>query len=143
MKKENKVVVILLISIFVVLLIGIIFIPNYNSKSKLELELLDLSEEFYTDYYYKQLTNAYDTEELKKFLSLYIETGIKIDLESLSEYDSQKRDFKLLTNKYTDKNSKKKCDVKNTYILFFPKNPFEKNNHTTKVVLDCEFLKEK
>ncbi|MDD2505621.1 MAG: hypothetical protein PHF21_05085 [Bacilli bacterium] len=136
MKNKNRIIIIGLISgILFLVTIGIIFIPNYEAshglEDKLNEILLVLANTFHKDYYYKQLTNAYDDEELKIFLNHYSDIGIKVDLDNLKLYASLEEEYKeieIINN----------CDAKKTYVIFYPKEPFKVSDYTTKVILDCE-----
>lgn len=134
-KKDQLIIYSLLTGIFVVLLIGIIFIPNSKASSNLENQLLDLSVVFYKEYYYKQLANAYDNEKLIAFLDHYSEMGIKVNLANLKEYAAFKDDYQKLVNDFDPNNN---CNSKDTYVIFYPITPYGEDDYKTEVILDCK-----
>lgn len=136
MKKDNKkdhiIISSLLSGIFVMILIGIIFIPNSKASNNTEDKILNLSNTFYKDYYYKQLIDAYDNEKLVLFLSYYSDIGIKVDLENLKLYAS-------LDNKnISDLDFINNCNSKKSYVIFYPKEPYEVDDYKTEIILDCK-----
>lgn len=134
-KKKRIIITMMMIVIFIAVVIGIIFTSKNKVEVKFDEKVLNLSVEFYTNYYYKQLSYAYENGELVNFLKQYNELGIKIDLDSIKEYSSLNNQYLLLSE---NKNLEENCNLKNTYVIFYPKEPYGITDYTTEVVLDCK-----
>lgn len=137
--KENKKLVtligcgVLVVAVIVILLF--LFVFNSN-KSALTKELNKAGVNFYENFYYNQVGN--DDNERKEFLSKYAAVGIKIDLENLARTTDNKDEF---INKFVNKKTKEKCNINNTKITIYPKEPYGQKDYKMDVVLDCGFEK--
>ena len=140
-KEEQKKGIIKTVVIAAVVLIVIVvaFILTRTIKpsleSQLDKSLTKMGEEFYTDFYYTEISKNKSTAEVTEFLEKFSEVGIKVNLDNLSRYNDGKNEEEI-TN---FKNGDKECDTSNTKAIIYPKKPYGKNDYTIKVELDCGF----
>ena len=63
---------------------------------------------------------------------------IKIDLENLARTSENKDE---LLNKFVNKKTGDKCNVTNTKITIYPKDPFGQKDYNVETNIDCGFEK--
>lgn len=131
-KKRYKVLIVVL-----VLLIGglIYFLIPKDNKEELEQELITMGKEFYEDYYYAGIGKT--LEERASFLENHKDHGLKVSLDTLSRYDTEKNTKKVedFVNSETDK----KCNKEKTMVIIYPKSPYEKEDYKIETILECGF----
>ena len=127
MKKKN---IIAIVGIIILLLIigGVIFIPKIFKGASKEVELINLTKEFY-GYYYSEVAKSNDVE---KFLKGYKDSGLRISLGDLEVYLNGKKAAEQ------DYSTFEKCDVDKTYATIYPKDPYGKKDIEVKVTLSCQ-----
>ena len=118
------------ILVFLILLLSII-LCLVNPRNVATRKMKKMGKEYYTEYFYKVLSDGRKDSEVKEILSRYKDTGIKINIRNLSQYSDGK--FK----KETD--SLDKCNKEKTMVIIYPKKGYKKNNYKVKVELVCEF----
>ena len=153
------------VACFVVVLVGVLFIfPSLSKPSTEDIvknKISELGKTFYEDFYYPSSGNG-DANKRKEFLAKYQSMGIKVNLENLIRYyvttDSFKEAFPTVNDKevkdvsITDrvqfienewfkvgKEENDKCDVNNTKVIIYPKDPYEKNTYEMEIVTACGF----
>ena len=145
MKKINKKNLIVVLIILLVVIIGIIILINIinNKSSNQEKELENLfktmSVEYYKDFYYDKIGNT--KEEREAFLKKYKTTGIQVNLDSLSRYNSEINTERI--KKFVNEETNEKCDLKNSISILYPKEPYKKDSYEIEIKLDCGFKEEK
>lgn len=92
-------------------------------------DLEEMGIDFYENFYYEAING--NDESGKKFLQKYSEIGIKIGLDSFSEYNSDVVQGKI--NDFT----KYDCDKTNTIAIIYPKEPFGRKDYKIETRLDC------
>lgn len=104
---------------------------NQNKKIEKNLneDLEEMGKDFYENFYYKAMNG--NDESGKKFLQKYSEIGIKIGLDSFSEYNSD-----IVRGKINDF-KKYDCDKTNTIAIIYPKEPFGKEDYKLETQLEC------
>ena len=135
----------LIATILLVIIIGIVILLNcisdkekkLNQQEKLEDLFRTMSTEYYEDFYYNQIGNT--QEERENFLIKYKSTGIQINLDSLSRYNSDVNSKRI--EKFVNLETNKKCDLKNTISIIYPKEPYKKDSYEINIKLDCGFEK--
>lgn len=118
------------ILIFLILVL-VIILCLVNPRNVATRKMKKMGKEYYTEYFYKVLSDGRKDSEVKEILSRYKDTGIKINIRNLSQYSDGK--FK----KETD--SLDKCNKEKTKVIIYPKKGYKKNNYKVKVELVCEF----
>lgn len=127
MKKKNIVVVACII-ILVLIIGGIIFLPKLFNNPGKEDKVKSLTKEFYS-YYYDEISK---TNDVKKFLEKYKDSGLKITLGDIEVYLDGKK------GKNGDYSLFEKCDLDKSYATIYPKSPFDKKSIDIKIKLECE-----
>ena len=130
MKKKNIIIIIgiivLVLIIGAILMIsGVIKLPKSANK---ERELTSLTKEFYS-YYYDEVAKSND---IKKFLKGYKDSGLKVNLGSIENYVSSHRGEEV------DYSIFDKCDVDKTYATMTPHSPYGKNDITIELEFSCQ-----
>ena len=114
---------VILLAILIILCITVFFNKERITTKKVK------------SYLYDVLAKGRDKKDLEKILVRYAGRGIKINLETLEKYDS---------GKYADeiknlKSGKKTCDKKNTMVIIYPEEPYNKTDYRVEIELDCGF----
>lgn len=124
----------------VMIILVVAFILTKTIKPSLEDQLNDsltkMGEEFYTDFYYTEISKNKSTTEVSAFLEKFSEVGIKVNLDNLSRYNDGQNKEEIAKFKNKDD---KACNTTNTKAIIYPKKPYGKNDYTIKVELDCGF----
>ena len=122
---------IILLAVLIILCITVFF----NKEGITTKKVKSMGEDYYTNYLYDTLSKDRKKEDLNKILAKYAGIGIKINLETLEKYSSgkYKEEIKNL------KSNKKACDKKNTMVIIYPEEPYNKTNYRVEVELDCGF----
>lgn len=105
-------------------------------EDKLSNSLTKMGEEFYTDFYYTEISKNKSDDEVSEFLSKFKDVGIKVNLDNLSRYNEEKNKETIETFK-NEKGTK--CNTTSTRAIIYPASPYGKNDYTIKVELDCGF----
>lgn len=127
--KSNKKRFIFIVSIIIGVVILIVFIgdflKNSNDKRKLELALKNIGEHIYQESYYPAI---------KENISDFSDKGLKLDLYELFEA------IKMNSNDYFyNKKTRELCDINNTYVIIYPKQPYGKKDYKINTVLACGY----
>ncbi|MCM1053585.1 MAG: hypothetical protein NC483_06405, partial [Ruminococcus sp.] len=114
-----------------------------TTQEILETRLKELAKDFYEVKYYPNLTNSKTGEvmtekEKKEFATKFKDSGITIDLSSLSRLYGDEKDAIL----EEFKNEGKPCDYENTKVKIFPKSPYESTSYEVEIFLECGFEEE-
>lgn len=143
-KAETKSIapIVIILAIIIVLVVAfIIFKPGKQTlKEELTQELKTMGEEFYTDFYYVEISKNKTSDEVTEFLSKFSDVGVKVNLDNLSRYDSEKNKEKIKKFK-NEKNES--CNQSTSQAIIYPKSPYGKKDYKVKVELDCNFSSEK
>ena len=133
-KFDKKILYIIGGVLIIIVLIFVIVKCVNNPKAKTTKSVKEMGKAFYTEYYYKELSNGKSKKELSDILSKFKDKGIKISINNLSLYksgiykeriESMRKDFK--------------CDGKNTKAIIYPKSPYGKNDYKIDIELQCKF----
>ena len=132
--KRNAIIV-GIIAIIALLGLTLCTIFGGSKKDKVTKSLKNMGNDFYTEYYYVQLSKGRSKDEVAKILERYKKIGIKIDIDNLSLFNSgkYKKDIKEF------KKDGYKCDGKNTKVIIYPQKPYGKKDYKLEVLLDCKF----
>lgn len=124
-----------IIVIIAILALTLCSVFGGSKKDKITKSLKNMGNDFYTEYYYNQLSKGRSKDEVAKILERYKKIGIKIDIDNLSLFNSgkYKKDIKEF------KGDKYKCDGKNTKVIIYPEKPYGKKDYKLEVVVDCKF----
>lgn len=126
------------IIIMIVLLIGIFFfLLKNNQETKLTNILKNMGISFYEDFYYEK--SGIEIEAKVEYLSAYKDTGIKINLDNLSKYNSEENAKKL--KNFWNRKTKESCSLEDTKVIIYPREPYGKTDYEIKTILDCGFTK--
>lgn len=135
-KKKTKIflgVIIILVSAS-----GVVYVmSNSNPQKKLEKRLETVGRDFYENMYYDHIVSNKSDEEVKEFFSKFTEIGIKVDLDNLNRYDTEK--YPNLIDEFVHNKSKDACHPINTKVIIYPSEPFNKTDYTIESELDCGF----
>lgn len=139
-EKRNKMILICSIAVVLVIVFVVVFCLTTRNNKSLEDELSEsltkMGEEFYTDFYYVEISKDKTAIEISDNLSKFKDIGIKINLDNLSRYDDGKNKEEI--SKFKNENGIA-CDITNTRAIIYPISPYGKNDYTIKVELDCGF----
>lgn len=140
-EKRNKMVFICGIAVALVIVFVIVFCLTTGGKNKsLEDQLSDsltkMGKEFYTEFYYVEISKDKSATEISDNLSKFKDIGIKINLDNLSRYNDGANKEEIA--KFKNENGKA-CDMTNTRAIIYPASPYGKDDYTIKVELDCDF----
>ena len=97
-----------------------------------------MGKEFYTEFYYDEISKGKTSDELAEFLSGFQDVGIKVNLDNLSRYNDNANEEEIAKFKNEKDEA---CDKTNTRAVIYPKSPYGKNDFTIKAELDCGFEK--
>ncbi len=128
--------IIIILGLLVVVFAVILFLAKnfrMSLEDRLNKNLIELGEEFYSDYYYGDISINKTSDEVSKFLSKFETTGISVNLDTLSKYDNERRKSKV------SKFEKGNCDTLNTKVIIYPKSPYGKRDYSITAELHCEF----
>lgn len=122
---------VIVLAVLIVLCITVFFNKERITTKKVK----SMGVDYYTNYLYDVLAKDRKKEELDKILVRYADRGIKINLETLEKYNS---------GKYADeiknlKSGKKACDKKNTMVIIYPEEPYNKTDYRVEIELNCGF----
>lgn len=138
-KRKNMVAVCVVAVVLIGVFVAVFMLTKGFGKSledKLSKNLTDMGKEFYTEFYYVEISKNKSTTEVAENLEKFKDIGIKINLDNLSRYKDGK--FKDMVAEF--KNEKgTACNVNNTRAIIYPESPYGKNNYKIEVELDCGF----
>lgn len=135
---KNKKVLVLITAVVLGLLVLALFTLNTgNQEEKLTKKLEQVGSEFYTEFYYDQISAGKTEEEINEFLTRFVDIGIKVDIDNLSRFNEDK--YSNIVEEFYNKKGKQACDVRNTKALIYPVAPFGKNDFKVSSELDCGF----
>lgn len=120
--------------IIIIVLIFVILKCVNNPKAKTTKSVKEMGKAFYTEYYYKELSNGKSKKELSDILSKFKDKGIKISINNLSLYKSG-----IYKDRIESMRKDFKCDGKNTKAIIYPKSPYGKNDYKIEIELQCKF----
>ena len=106
-------------------------------ETSLNNSLKKMGEEFYTEYYYPEISKDKSSAEVTTILEKFKDIGIKIDLDNLSRYNDGANEEEIAKFK----NNGKACNNKTTRAIIYPKSPYGKKDYKVEVELDCGFDK--
>lgn len=139
---KNALPIVIIVVVIAVLVIGfaVFKVSGKSLKQDLTNELKTMGEEFYTDFYYTEISKNKSKNEVSEFLGKFSDIGVKVNLDNLSRYDSNKNKEKI--KKF--KNEKgEACNQTTSQAIIYPKSPYGKNDYRIEVDLDCNFTSEK
>lgn len=139
-KQLIEIVGIIVAIILVALIIYFLLVTKPASEKELKGYLNDMGKDFYTTFYYKQISNGKSDEEIQNYLSKFKDIGIKVSLTGLSEYNAGGND--AIIEKFKNE-SNEECNRTNTKVIIYPKEPYTKTDYVLETVLDCNFEKNK
>lgn len=140
MNKNMKLKINLIIGFIVVLLIflGLYFFKGVVSQeAQLKNKIETIGSDFYENFYYDQISSNKSNEEVTEFLERFEEIGIKVDLDNLARYDTDK--YPNLEEEFLNKKESIQCDIRNTKAIIYPQKPFGKEDYKVESELDCGF----
>ena len=144
MKKLNKNILIIIVSVLVVILVDLIVVLNpfgkkLSQEEELKKKIETMGKEFYEELYYKQVENS--GEEKNTILKKFETIGIKIDLGTLARYKGE--DSEEILKEFVNKKTNKSCDKDKTQAIIYPQSPYNKESYKIEVNLVCGFESEK
>lgn len=139
-EKKKKMIQICAIAVgLIVVFIVVLFLTRglrLSQEEKLNKSLTEMGEEFYTEFYYTEISKDKTSTEVSEFLSKFQDVGIKVNLDNLSRYNDNANEDEIANFKNEDGTE---CNKTNTRAIIYPKSPYGKNDYTIKVELDCGF----
>ena len=130
---KRNIIIMAIALVIINIVVGAILIYN-NPKNKLTRSIKYMGKDFYTNYFYNTLKEGRSNKELSEILERYKDTGIKINLKNLSQFDSSK--YKEEIDNMVENN---KCIDTKTRAVIYPKAPYGKDNYKIKIELNCNF----
>lgn len=146
---DNKKWIIIGLVVLLVVIIAVVLIiclsgskdKESNQKEKLEARMGELAKNFYEVQYYPGLSKSdgskMSDDEKKEFAAKFKDTGITVGLDSLARVNAQEKEDIL--KEFVNEKTGKKCDVNNTKVIIYPKDPYKSDSYTFEVILDCGF----
>lgn len=125
------------ILLVLIITLSLFMIKKDNQEEELTTILKELGSEFYEEFYYDKVGN--NLEERRNFLEKYKDIGIKINLDNLSRYNSEKNKEKI--EQFVNKKTNQECDKENTMVIIYPNDPYEKDSYKEEIKLICGFEK--
>lgn len=140
LEKRNRIFKTCALSVGLILIFVFVFLIStgtivFSKEKRLSNDFQMLGQNFYTDFYYKQVSTGKSEKEVSNFLSQFKEIGIKVSLGNIEKYNTEEN------NKKIKKLEKAKCSKTDSIITIYPKSPYGKNDYTLKINLKCEDLK--
>lgn len=139
-EKKKKMIQICAISVgIIVVFVVVLFLTKgirLSQEEKLNKSLTKMGEEFYTEFYYSEISKDKTSTEVSEFLSKFQDVGIKVNLDNLSRYNDNTNEDEIANFK---NDNGTECNKTNTRAVIYPKSPYGKNDYTIKVELDCGF----
>lgn len=139
-EKKKKMIQICAIALGLIIVLGVILFLTRGSRlsqeEKLNRSLTKMGEEFYTEFYYTEISKNKSDKEVSEFLSKFQDIGIKVNLDNLSRYNDGANEDEIANFK-NEKGTA--CNTTNTRAVIYPKSPYGKKDYTVKVELDCGF----
>ena len=130
---KRNIIIAVIVLVIINIIVGAILIYN-NPKNKLTRSIKYMGKDFYTNYFYNTLKEGRSNKELSEILERYKDTGIKINLKNLAQFDSSK--YKEEIDNMVENN---KCIDTKTRAVIYPKAPYGKDNYKIKIELNCNF----
>ena len=130
---KRNIIIMAIALVIINIVVGAILIYN-NPKNKLTRSIKYMGKDFYTNYFYNTLKEGRSNKELSEILERYKDTGIKINLKNLSQFDSSK--YKEEIDNMVENN---KCIDTKTRAVIYPKAPYGKDNYKIKIELNSNF----
>lgn len=137
-QEDRKKIIILGISIIVfisVIFLGIILFKGSSKEEMLKKHLEEMGVEFYEELYYKQVGKT--DEERAEFLKKFTDLGIKVNLDSLSRYNTEKNQSKI--SEFKNPKTNEECDKENSKVIIYPQEPFGQKDYRVEINLECGF----
>lgn len=125
------------ILLVLIITLSLFIIKKDNQEEELTTILKELGSEFYEEFYYDKVGN--NLGERKNFLEKYKDIGIKINLDNLSRYNSEKNKEKI--EQFVNKKTNQECDKESTMVIIYPNEPYEKSSYNEEIKLICGFEK--
>lgn len=126
--KENKKKVFIFIILFIGLLILIVFIGNisnnYFDKKRLEKSLSLMGEKAYKEFYYDYIKD--DIKNYKDGLTITLNDMFNLTKLNSSDY-------------FYNRKTKQACDISNTYVIIYPKDPYQNTDYDLEYYLACGY----
>lgn len=139
-EKKKNMVGICVVAVVLIVAFVVVFLLTKGFGKSLEEELSDsltkMGEEFYTEFYYVEISKNKSTTEVAESLEKFKDIGIKINLDNLSRYDNGKNKDEIAKFK-NEKGTA--CNVTNTRAIIYPKSPYGKKDYKVEVEFDCGF----
>lgn len=129
MKKQRRILIVGIVFLVIVIL-GILVLTRTDMFKDylIKRDLRKTANTFYSLYYDE---NNKDNN-IKEFLSGFNKSGLTISLKDMQIIIEQK------TNGGTLYSTLEKCDIENTKVIIYPKEPYTKNDIDIKFELSCK-----
>lgn len=139
--QENRnmlpiIIIIVIIVVALILAFTVFKVTKKSLKEELTTELKTMGEEFYKDFYYTEISKNKSKSEVSEFLGKFSDIGVKVNLDNLSRYDSNKNKEKVKKFKNEKGDA---CNQTTTQAIIYPKSPYGKSDYKVEVDLDCNF----
>lgn len=130
---KELIIILVLLVIIGTLIIFLLGKKSYTS-SQMDDKLREMASKFYTEYYYDDISDNRSKKEVTDYLSSFKEKGLKVDLETLSDYDSENND-PIIANFIKDGIE---CNKNETKAVIYPKSPYGKKDFEIETVIVCD-----
>lgn len=130
--EENRTKIILLIVFIIIsiaLMIGSSLLGKGNKEDELNYRLESLGVVYYEEIYYDSIDG-----EKEEYLDILKDIGIKVDLGTLI-LNVYNEDPEFFINEKVNE----KCDYDKSYVVIYPKEPYQKKDYEIEYQLECEF----
>ena len=130
--EENRTKIILIIVFIIIsiaLMIGSSLLGKGNKEDELNYRLESLGVVYYEEIYYDSIDG-----EKEEYLDILKDIGIKVDLGTLI-LNVYNEDPEFFINEKTNK----KCDYDKSYVVIYPKEPYQKKDYEIEYQLECGF----
>ena len=131
----QKTILTIIFTTIIAVIVFAIFALNSRNTINIESEISQMSAEYYEKYYFPDLEKSiheHSGSPLQNVLSEYTDTGFsRVPLRQIIAHTQSSR----ATIDYISTH----CDVNNTFVHFFPEEPFTSTSYHTSYTYSCNF----
>ena len=132
--KKSKLIIEIVIILVLIIALGIVILSLSKEEtftsSDMDDALREMSEKYYKDYYYDNISK----ENVKKYLQQFKDKGITVTLYDLYEYDPNNNT--PIIDKFVKNGNA--CNRDETKAIIYPCSPYGRDNINVVSIIDCD-----
>lgn len=133
LKKYGKYIIGFILIVVGVAVLGIIVYNLLTKQKDAETVINEMSKIYYEEHYFVEFKSKYEEDFEKKAKELE-EKGITKSLFDISRTIDHPDKHRL----YNSNDSGIDCDLKKTYVVYYPKCPYGQYDYDMKITMSCE-----